>query len=157
MQIQNRDSVIACSIRFEEPLRNTLIRTGIIAIGIASFRIFRSGNLTPFPTALYLTMILANLWFTFGGHWVEIFYRNYLVLYLPVIRFVQVLVRLAVWFIGGSLLAVGMQATWILLQGTPPSAPPWWLSGIAFIVVELIVHWLLLHARGKASIYNGKG
>jgi hypothetical protein len=34
--------------------------------------------------------------------------------------------------------------------------PAWWVAGVAFIGLELVVH-LLMHSRGRGSFYNGRG
>jgi len=34
--------------------------------------------------------------------------------------------------------------------------PPWWIGGLGFIGLELVVH-LVLQLRGRPSFYNGRG
>jgi hypothetical protein len=76
---------------------------------------------------------------------------------LPAARFVQTTARLAVWFIGGTFLALGMALTAMLLTNWhPPRWPAWWIGGVAFIGLELVVH-LIPQLRGKPNFYNGRG
>ena len=138
---------------YEETLRATLIRTGLIAVCLATFAILRGGALTPFPIGLWATLVLCILWFSFGGHWVEIFFVNYLRPRLPQARIVQIICRVAVWFIGGVALMACMRLTWELLRGTPaPWATAWWQGGVSFILVELIAHALRCR-RGDCPVF----
>ena len=69
----------------------------------------------------------------------------------------QVASRIAVWFVGGTVLALGMALTAIVLtRWRPVRWPAWWLGGLAFIGVELVAH-LALQLRGRPSFYNGRG
>ena len=137
---------------YHEPAHITLARNGTIAlVGGAALASWR-GGLAHLPTATLLM-----LWPSFGGHWVELGFLNFLRPRLPVARGVQVGVRVAVWFIGGAGLAIGMGLTAKMLAGFRPARwPAWWLGGLAFIVIELVVH-LVLHLRGRPSFYNGRG
>jgi hypothetical protein len=97
------------------------------------------------------------LWFSFGGHWVELWFLNWLRPRLSVARPVQVAARIAVWFFAGAGLALGALLTGRILAGlrlAPWSA--WWLGGFAFMLVELVMH-VLPQLRGSASFYNGRG
>jgi hypothetical protein len=38
----------------------------------------------------------------------------------------------------------------------PARWPHWWVGGLAFVGIELVVH-LVLHLRGNTSFYNGRG
>jgi hypothetical protein len=136
---------------YREPLRTTLLRTGAIALVIAVA--LSRGRVNRLPIATLLA-----LWPAFGGHWLELFFLNYLRPRLPIARPVQIAARILVWFIGGVLLTLGMQltATAIARAGWPARAPVWWIGGIGFIGVELITH-LALQLRGLASFYNGRG
>jgi hypothetical protein len=102
-------------------------------------------------------MTLLVLWISFGGHWVELGYLNGLRPRLGVARPVQAAARIAVWFLGGSVLWLGMCLTATAFGALPPARwPRWWLGGLAFIGIELAVH-LVLQLRGKPSCYNGRG
>jgi hypothetical protein len=70
---------------------------------------------------------------------------------------VQLAARLATWFLGGIILAVGMYLTATALHGSRPAHwPAWWIAGLAFIGIELIAH-VFLQIRGCPSFYNGRG
>jgi hypothetical protein len=135
-----------------EPLRVTLTRTvGIALIAGAALAPFW-GGLARWP----LTTVLL-LWPTLGGHYVELAFLDVVRPRLSDSRAVHALARIAVWFVGGALLAIGMRFTAIALHAPRPlPAAAWWIGGFAFIGLELVVH-LALHARGRPSFYNGRG
>lgn len=138
---------------FREPLRATLARTVTIAVIVgAVLAVASHGGLRRWPL---ITLLV--LWPSFGGHWVELCHLNWLRPHLGVARSVQTATRLLVWFLGGSVLMLGMCLTAAAL-GMFPSArwPRWWLGGLAFIGIELFVH-LVLQLRGKPSFYNSRG
>ena len=135
-----------------EPLRVTLTRTVGIAVIAGAALASRWGGLARWP----LTSVLM-LWPTLGGHYVELAYLDVVRPRLPESRALQALARIAVWFAGGALLAMGMRFTAIALHAPRPlPASIWWIGGIAFIGLELVVH-LVLHARGRPSFYDGRG
>jgi hypothetical protein len=138
---------------YREPLSATITRTVAIAVVAAAVVAFSTrGCLARWPV---LTLLF--LWPSFGGHWVDVFFLNYLRPRLPPSRGVQVGARLLVWLIGGTLLIAGMVATAMAF----PHAPPAWrqvllFGGVAFIGIELLAH-LVLQLRGRPSFYNGRG
>jgi hypothetical protein len=110
------------------------------------------GGMARWPLATLLV-----LWPSFGGHFVEIWFLNWLRPRLPIARSVQVAARLGTWLVGGAGLAVGMGLTAMALIGLQPAQrPAWWLGGLAFIGIELVAH-LGLQLRGRPSFYNGRG
>jgi hypothetical protein len=136
--------------RYEESLVTTIARTVAIAVVIGSVLASRLGwGRWPFATLL-------ALWPSFGGHWVEIVFLNYLRPRLPVARAVQVMVRHGVWFVGGSGLGLGMWLTATACEFPHQSWPPWWVAGLGFIGIELFAHLVLL-LRGRPSFYDGEG
>jgi len=138
---------------YRERFRTTILRTGAIAIiGGAVLALFWGGRPGRWPIATLLV-----LWPSFGGHWLEVWFLNWLRPRLAVARGVQVGVRLLVWFVGGFVLAVGMRLTTIVLTRFRPAHwPAWWIGGLAFIGIELVAH-LVLQLRGRPSFYNGRG
>jgi hypothetical protein len=44
----------------------------------------------------------------------------------------------------------------VLADFGPAHWPAWWLGGLAFIGIEIVVH-LMLQLRGQPSFYNGRG
>jgi hypothetical protein len=142
----------SCWQPFQEPLRNTLVRTGTIALVAGGVLARFWGGLGRLPLAILLV-----LWFSLGGHWVELWFLNWLRPRLSAARAVQIGARLGVWFVGGTGLGVGMALTAMALAGFQPSQwPAWWIGGIAFVGLELVVH-LLLQLSGSPSFYNGRG
>ncbi len=92
---------------YREPLRTTLVRTATIAVVLGALLARLSGGgLSRWP----LTTLLM-LWPSFGGHWVELWFLNWLRPRLSVGRAVQVAARVGVWFVGGTVLALGMGLT----------------------------------------------
>jgi hypothetical protein len=140
---------------YHEPLRATLLRTGTIAVAAGAAFARSWGGLKAWPAATLLM-----LWPTFGGHWVEIAFLNRLRPRLPPARPAQVAARLAVWFVSGMILALGMGLTAGVLGLRPPHGsawgPPGWVAGLAFIALELVAH-AVLQILGRPSFYNGRG
>lgn len=136
-----------------EPLRATLTRTLVLALVLGALVTrWWGGGLARWPMATLLM-----LWPAFGGHWVELWFLNWLRPRLSLARAAQVGARLAVWFVGGSALALGMALTAMAFaEFRPTQAPAWWLGGIAFIGLELVAQ-VVLQLRGKPSFYNGRG
>ena len=135
-----------------EPLRITLARTVTLAVILGALLARTRGGL-----AAWLLWTLVMLWPTLGGHWVELWFLNWLRPRLVESRAVHVAARLAVWFVGGVGLAFGMYVTAVTLGDSGPNwRPPWWAGGLAFIGIELVAQ-LFLQLRGRASFYNGRG
>jgi hypothetical protein len=134
-----------------EPFHIALIRNGIISLVVGAVLAPWMGGITHWPIAALLVF-----WPAFGGHLVELWFLNWLRPRLPVARAVQVGSRVAVWFIGGIMLALGMRLTAMAVMGISRARwPAWWFGGIAFIVVELAVH-LVMQLRGLPSFYDGR-
>lgn len=138
---------------YQEPLRATLVRTIAIAVlAGALVSIFWTHGLARWPA---ITVLM--LWPSFGGHWIELWFLNWLRPRLPADRTVQIVARLATWFAAGCALGFGMGLSAMLLLNYPPSRwPSWWIAGVGLIVVELIAH-AALQRRGQPSFYNGRG
>jgi hypothetical protein len=138
---------------YQEPLRTTLLRTITIALVVgAVLARATGGGFARWPVA---TVIV--LWPSFGGHWVDLWFLNWLRPRLSAARGVQVASRIGVWFVGGTALALGMALTAMALAGFGPARwPSWWYGGLGFIGVELVAQ-AALQLRGQPSFYNGRG
>ena len=137
---------------FREPLRITILRTGAVAIAVGAVLAQLWGGWARWPVATLLA-----LWPAFGGHWVDLWFLNWLRPRLSAGRGVQVAARFVVWFLGGTGLAIGMGLTAMALVGFRPAHwPAWWFGGLAFIGIELLGH-LVLQLRGRPSFYDGRG
>ncbi len=138
-------------MKFSEPWHTTALRTGAIAlaigIGVALYR--RRVSLVPWIT-------LAALWFTLGGHFVELLFRNRLGPLIDGSPPRHALVRVPYWFVGGSVLYAGALTTRTILSGRGPVPWPWWTGGVLFVAAELLIH-LVMRARGQPSFYDGRG
>ena len=137
---------------FQEPIARTLFRTVLIA--------FVAGGVIALPSRLWTRWPLATLlamWPSFGGHWVEVWFLNWLRPRVSLSPGVQTASRVLVWFAGGSFLFLGMRLTAsAFVQWRSPQWPTWWLGGVAFVGIELLVH-LFMQLRGRPSFYNGRG
>lgn len=135
-----------------EPLRTTLLRTTIIALVVGAVVAHCSrGRIGWLPGSLLM------LWFSFGGHWVELWYLNWLRPRLSGARPIQIVARVGTWFVGGCGLAFAMALSARALAGFSPAQwPAWWLGGVAFIGLELLAH-IALQLRSRPSFYNGLG
>jgi hypothetical protein len=152
MPIQRPGEMTSSWQPFREPLRRTLLRTGVIALvgGAALSRWWGGLDRWPFATLLVF-------WFSFGGHWVEVGFLNGLRPWLPPLRAVQIVSRIGVWFVGGIAIGHGVALSALWLTGLRANLwPAWWLGGVALIAVELVAH-LVLQLRGQPSFYNGRG
>jgi hypothetical protein len=132
-----------------EPVRTTLIRTVIIALVIALF-------ISRFRLARLAIAFLIALWPSLGGHFVELFFLNFLRFHISPSRPIQIIARLATWFVGGALIALAMQLTAAALTSIQPTRAPTLLAGaVGFILLELIVHGVL-QILGLRNFYNGR-
>ena len=131
---------------FQESFQSTILRTGSIAIVVGALLALARGGVGRWPVDTAIV-----LWVSFGGHWIEVWFLNWLRPRLSGSRSVRTAARIAVWFVAGIGLAAGMSLTARLRHW-----PAWWIGGLAFIGVELVVH-LALQLRGRPSFYNGRG
>ena len=137
--------------RFEEPFRRALARNVALATVVGAGLALQRHDLK-----LLLPVAALALWFSLGGHYIELTFLNGLRARMPQGRLAQRVIRLLVWFSGGVLLYVGMAAT---ARALPIEAPPlrlWWYGGFLLIAVELVVH-AVLAIRGLSNFYNGRG
>ena len=104
----------------------------------------------------FVTGAVIALWFTFGGHAVELLFRNRLRPWLPGHRATLAGARLVTWFVGGSVLFAGAMAVGALVTGRRLVPWPWWAGALAFLGLELLVHSVLT-LRHQPSFYNGRG
>jgi hypothetical protein len=126
------------------------LRTGVIAMVAGAVVARFAGGLGRWPMT---TLLL--LWPSFGGHWVEIWFLNWLRPRISILRGAQITARILTWFAGGAVLGIGMRLTAMALPGSR-HWPPWWIGGIAFIGIELVVHVVPL-LSGRPSFYDGRG
>ena len=139
-------------LMYREPMRVTLRRTvgiALVAGGVIAVSLGR-------PRAWLLVAVLA-LWPSFGGHWVEMLFLNWLRPRLPRARVPQIAARLMLWFVAGVALGFGVLFTMRLLPLMLPARTlPWWVGGVGFVTVELVAH-LALSIRNRPSFYRGDG
>jgi hypothetical protein len=139
-------------IPFREPLRVTLTRTIGIAVVAGLLITPLVGGITRWPAA---TLLL--LWPSFGGHWIDLGYLNWLRPRLPAGRGVQRAARVAVWFAGGIVIGIGIRLTAsAFLHVRPLMWLTWAAAGAAFVGIELVAHGGL-QLRGRPSFYDGRG
>jgi hypothetical protein len=135
-----------------EPLRVTLTRTfGIALVGGALVAPW-AGGVGRWPL---LSLLL--LWPAFGGHWIDLFFLNWCRPRLPRTGAIQRFARIAVWFGGGVVLALGVRQTARLALERPSLTWfTWARAGALFVVIELVAH-AVLYIRGRPSFYDGLG
>jgi hypothetical protein len=136
---------------YREPLRVTLTRTLSIAIVAGAVVASRAGGVRRWPL-----FSLLMLWPAFGGHWIDLAFLNWLRPRLPESRPIQSVARIAMWFVGGMVLAFGVRLTAMLLLEDRLAWLTWATAGTVFVAIELVAH-AVLHLRGRASFYNGLG
>lgn len=134
---------------YHEPFRTTVARTGLLGLALGTAAAFVQGH----PANWALGTVFAS-WFTFGGHWVEILFLNWLRPRLPVARAAQVTGRVLTWIVGGTALMVGARMTVTSLSAHALRLPSWWLGGPVLVGIELLVH-ALIQLRGQPNFYNG--
>lgn len=134
-----------------EPWRTTLLRNGSLAVALGAALSLSDRRLP----MLFVGTLMA-LWFTLGGHFVELLFRNRLRQLIAPQPLSQAGARLVYWFVTGCLLYAGAQATGRVLTGHHFVPWHWWAGGLLFLAVELVVH-LLLQLRGQPSFYNRRG
>ena len=137
---------------YREPLRATLTRTVAIALVAGAVLAYGWGSFARWPLASALM-----LWPSLGGHYLELWFLNWLRPRLSGARVVQTSARVTVWFLGGIAMAIGIWLTVLALTGSRRgSLVAWWIAGVAFIGIELVAH-LALQLRGRPSFLNGRG
>ena len=134
------------SPKFHEPFLKTLGRNGLIAAVVGLSLAAARGRLD-----LSLPLALVALWFSLGGHYVEVVYLNGLRPRLSVGVPQRLLARLSMWFVGGCVLYLGATASSDLLR-VPMKAANFWIGGIGLIGIELLAH-SALRFRGRPSIF----
>lgn len=142
----------AVAVRRREPLRITLTRTLGIALVAGVVVALSTGRLRRWPE-----FSLLMLWPSVGGHWVDVLFLNGIRPHLPESRLTQRLIRLALWFGAGIVLALGVQLTvGMLFAQSRLVWLTWAIAGFGFVAIELVAH-AALHLRGRSSFYNGLG
>src|SRR5262249_16764537 len=77
---------------YREPMRTTLVRTFAIAVVAATVAARWLGR------SHWILLVVVMLWPSFGGHWVELWFLNWLRPRISGARVVQAITRVAVWF-----------------------------------------------------------
>lgn len=136
---------------FQEPVHVTLVRNVSIALIVGAVLARSWGGLSNWPFAT-----LVALWPSLGGHFVEIWFLNWLRPRLSSDRGAQVAARIGVWFLGGLCLALAMNLTAMTFGYRLFQWTNLWLGGLGFICIELVAH-LMLRLRGRPNFYDGQG
>ena len=84
----------------------------------------------------------------------ELFFLNWLRPRLAPARSAQIIGRLFTWLVAGTVLMVGARITASSLSGLALRLPPFWVGGLVFLGLELLVH-ALAQLRGRPNFYNG--
>ena len=134
------------SPKFHEPFPKTLGRNGLIAAVAGLSLAAARGRLN-----LWLPLAVVALWFSLGGHYVEVGYLNGLRPRLSVGVPQRLLARVSLWFAGGCVLYLGAAASSGVL-GVPMKGANFWMGGLGLIGIELLAH-SALRFRGRPSIF----
>jgi hypothetical protein len=134
---------------YREPLYRTLLRTVGIAVVLGGAIAWAAHRLDGWPIASLLV-----LWISLGGHFVELWFLNWLRPRISSRRAWQVAVRLALWLVGGTGLGLGIAFT--ARAFGVARAVPWWQTGPILIAVELVAHGALA-LRRRPNFYDGRG
>lgn len=137
--------------KFYEPFPRTLARNFAIAVAVAIVLALRKGNVRLAPSFALLV-----IWFSLGGHYVEVAFLNVLRGRLPSSRATQTLARIATWFVGGAMLYIPMTITYHFVSGDRPYFEFWWAGGLLLVGIEIGAHLLRL-LRGLPNFYTGAG
>jgi hypothetical protein len=135
--------------RFHEPIRRTLVRNlAIAAVVGAAFAFWKrdAGLLFPFSALA--------LWFSLGGHYVEVVFLNEIRPRISGARLMQRCARLATWFIGGAILYVCMAITARVLLVQPPRLGYGGAAG-CFLLVLSFWRMPFLPCGAHPTFYNG--
>jgi hypothetical protein len=146
--------------RIEEPIRETIFRAVRIAIVVGTVCVLvrhKAGLFSADSLDTWAMTALLGLWLAFAGHWIELFYLNWLRQRLPGSCSAHVVTRLGVWFLGGTILTGGMVLVRPVEATLGLPSVPWWAGGVLFIGIELLMHLVALQFRGRPSFYNGQG
>ena len=137
--------------RSEEPFRRALARNVALAAVVGAVLALQRHDLK-----LLLPLVALALWFSLGGHYIELAFLNGLRARIPQGRVTQAVARMLVWFGGGVLLYLSMAATARALTIEAPPLRLWWYGGSLLIGVEFAVH-AVMAIRGLPNFYNGRG
>ena len=110
--------------RTREPLGRTLVRNVAIALAVSGAFAIRDREV-----AVWLPSSVLALWFSLGGHYVEVLFLTTIRPRLRAARLLLVTSRLLMWFVGGALLYTGMAITTRALPLVAPRLGWWWLGG----------------------------
>ena len=136
---------------FREPVRTTLVRTVGLALILGTGIAWMSrGRLS------WAVSVLIALWPALGGHFVELWYLNFVRPNIAPSRGVQVAARVLTWALAGVVLLLGMRATARAFAGPQTIAVSVLIGALGFVTIELIAH-LGLQLRGRPSFYNARG
>jgi hypothetical protein len=137
-------------IPVQEPFRRTLARNVGLAAVVGFALALQRQNLRLLPPLAILA-----LWFSLGGHYVELAFLNGVRPRIASGRLPQLAWRVVVWFVGGAILFLLMATTARVLPIRPLPFRLWWYGGCALIGVELLVH-AGLALRGAPNFYSGR-
>lgn len=134
-----------------EPFLRTLARNTTIAAVVAAVIAAVRGD-----RGLLLPVAILAMWFSLGGHYVELAFLNVIRNRVPKSRVVQTLTRLLVWSCGGAILYGCMAASARILGLGVALSKPWWFGSLVFTGIELAVHTALA-LRRVPNFYDGRG
>ena len=142
--------------KFYEPLWRTILRTSVTATILTV--IFYFGDIFQEQEANKMRVFgigwMSIMCLTFGGHWIELFFINYIKFLLPKKLYVMYGARIIFWYASALLLFFASQCVHNSLTGKNESAGNLWIFGFIYILIEMIMHGII-HVQIKKSFWNG--
>ena len=141
--------------KFHESFQKTVLRTALTAAVLTV--IFYFGDV--FQTNGNKLKIFGICWasimcITFGGHWTEILFINYLKFYLPKNLAALYTSRIIMWYATAIVLFFISQYVFNSLSGGNETIGGWWTFGFLYILIQMIIHGII-HLQIKKSFWNG--
>ena len=141
--------------KFHESFPKTVLRTAITAVVLTI--IFYFGNI--FQANGNKLKVFGISWasimcITFGGHWTEILFINYLKYYLPKNLAVLFAARIIMWYATAIVLFFISQYVFNTLSGSNQTLGGWQVFGFVYILIQMIIHGII-HLQIKKSFWNG--
>ena len=119
-----------------------LLRCIIVAILIGTLFTINLYTSKPLhPLTIWAANVVGLFWMTFGGHWLELVYVNFIANRFHT-QFMQRLVRITLWFTVGGLIVLASSWTRTLFGFGAFAVRPlnWEIAGLFFILVQLVIH-----------------
>ncbi len=137
---------------FTQIITGSIVTTTVIAAILVLTGIFPWHEKTKFE--IFGIIWPAIFCIVFGGHWLELFFVNYLKFVLPQNIFLLYIVRIGYWFLCSIPLFLLASFVIQLLTNDQKQLGHWWAFGFLYIGIEMLMYGIM-QVRSKKSFYNG--